>query len=551
VSRELRRAEESNQAPGGQDISVLSADTSGREPAAYLGAGNALREAGRHDEAEFTLAQAAEQFPEHEQIAIARAWLANARRDWPTAISRWESFRVRFPDNPWGCLGHIHALRGAGRVDQVDPLLGVLDSLVAAAKLDPPSLRRLQLEVAKARLDWAAVRQAARALLTGEATPQAWLSLAQACWHLGDRDEADTAASQAIALDPNLADAVVVRAWVATDRGDAETALSCYRRLVELNPGTVRWSLKVIQLLNRLGFVKEALAELEDVRGRWPADPMVRMFLQNYGPAASLAAGLPEHDPNHAEQDPLRVIADKAPAMSEHRRSLIVPDPERDVLPAPVAHAQAAVLIFTGSNDAVSMPLTLFDRYLATLEITAIYLKDFRRLRFLLGIQSLGDDYPGTLSALREFLRREGVKRVCTIGNCDGGFAAIRYGVELGADRIVTFGAPTHRPQDALSRIEQARNFMHQRLAAKAPQEMMDLKPFLEGREHSSQIELFYEAEDARDRVQALHLAGLPGVTLHPQPGLSNHYLLRELALRSRDFRGMLSRLLGLAPPES
>src|SRR6202043_3781310 len=165
--------------------------------------------------------------------------------------------------------------------------------------------------------------------------------------------------------------------------------------------------------------------------------------------------------------------------------------PGRDVMVAEVPNAATAVLIFTGGNDAVSMPLPLFDRYLATLDVTAIYLKDFRRLQYLLGIESLSADYQGTLAALRDMLSRLGVKRLCTIGHCVGGFAAIRYGVELGAGRIVTFGAPTYSPHDSSTKIEQARNFMRNRLAEKVPPDMMDLKTFLEGRHHTARIELF------------------------------------------------------------
>jgi tetratricopeptide (TPR) repeat protein len=538
---------------------AVLARSTGHAPAYLLG-GIALRETGRYGEAELVLGKGAERFPDNEQIALARAWLANAQRDWPTALSRWEQARARFPDNPWCYLGNINALRGAGRSDQVEALLVTAEAVLAAAKqrgLDQVSAFGVEFEIAKARFNWPAVRQSAEKIIACEAAPSArvFLALAQAHWHLGDRDEADRAALHAISADPRLAEAVVVRAWVATDRGDGETALSCYRTLAELNPGTARWSLKLVQLLNRFGHLEEAVNELEKLRTRWPNDPMVRTFLRNYGPAAaapgcsaSAANRAAAGDPDRADEEEIQTVADKAPGRAERVRPLVVADPERDVLLAEVTGAESAVLVFTGSNDAVSMPLPIFDRYMATLNVTAVYLKDFKRLRFLRGIRSLSEDYPGTLAALRDMLRHLGVKRVRTIGNCDGGFAAIRYGVELCADRILAFGAPTYSPQDSLTKIEQARNFMRNRLAASVASDMMDLKPFLETRQHSAQIELFYEEEDPRDRVQALHLSGLPGVRLHPQPGLSNHRLLRQLALSQEDFRGTLGNLLGVGP---
>jgi hypothetical protein len=191
------------------------------------------------------------------------------------------------------------------------------------------------------------------------------------------------------------------------------------------------------------------------------------------------------------------------------------------------------------------MPLPIFDRYLATLDATAVYLKDFSRLWFLLGIQSLSGDYHGTLAALRDMLGRLGVKRLCTIGNCDGGFAAIRYGVELRADRVLAFGPPTRAPSASSTKIEQARNFKRSRLAAHVPPDRIDLQPFLKTQGNGAQIELFYDEEDARDRMHALHLSGIPGVTLRPHRDVS-HRVLRRMVLRNDDFCGFLANLLGV-----
>lgn len=534
---------------------------------AYLGAGQALRESARYDDAELTLGEGAERFPDDEKIAFARAWLANARRDWPVAVSRWEAVCARFPQNPWSYIGKIKALQAAGRSDQLEPLIGVAESALAAAKqcgLDPAAALRMELEIAKARADWAAVQECAEKIIARETAPPAamFLTLAQACWHLSNSEEADRAALRALLADPALVDALLVRIWVATSRGDGETALACYRRLLELNPTAVRWALKVVQLLNWQGRVHEAARNLERVRQRWPHDPLVQSFLRNYGPAADYgsvaAASVPVEndlkrptpvlvaDPDRGKDEELQAIAARAPSPSEQLRPIVTPDPERDVLVAELTSADTVVLVFTGTNDELSIPLTLFDRYLATLHLTAVYLKDFNRLRFLRGIQSLSDDYAGTLTALRAMVSRLGARCLCTIGNCVGGFGAIRYGVELGAERILAFGAPTCNPRDPITNLEEGRRFMRTRLEANIPPEMTDLQPFLSSRHHNSHIEIFYEEQDPRDRMQALRLSGLPGVRFHPQPEHS-YRLLRRLASSHQDFRGMLANLLRVA----
>jgi hypothetical protein len=241
----------------------------------------------------------------------------------------------------------------------------------------------------------------------------------------------------------------------------------------------------------------------------------------------------------------VEAIIDKAPRAADMRRAALVETPHTDVLLAESVGADTTVFVFTGSNDMVSMPLSVFDPFLAALNVTAIYLKDFRRLRFLTGIQSLAQDYAGTVVALRTLLDRLGAPRLCVIGNCEGGFAAIRYGVELGADRVLAFNAPTNSPQVALIRPESPQNFLRTRLTANVPGHMMDLRPFLEHRQHSTQIELYYRIGDERERTHATHLAGLPGVTLHPQP-FERDKLLQQIAVHTDDFRGWLEERLGM-----
>jgi hypothetical protein len=344
-----------------------------------------------------------------------------------------------------------------------------------------------------------------------------------------------------------------VRAWVATDQGDGERALESYRRLVELNPQTVRWSLKVVQLLNWLGHVKEAVNELRIISARWPNDRAVRMFAQEYGPAAALKLepksavdGVRQSEAEHPEQDSLEALLQRVPRLERRLRPSVEHSPEKDVLIAEFEGTKTAVFIFTGSNDGISMPLNIFDNFMAALPITSIYLKDFNRLRYLVGIASLSPDYEGTIMALRGMVRTLGVTRVCTIGNCDGAFAAIRYGVELGAERIIAFSPATYVPHDVSAKFEQARNLKRIRLAAEVPEGMTDLRPFLEAHRHNVQIEVFYDQEDPRDRAHALHLSGLSGVSLHPEPPPKEHRLLRQIALSSTDFCATLAKMFGV-----
>jgi hypothetical protein len=97
------------------------------------------------------------------------------------------------------------------------------------------------------------------------------------------------------------------------------------------------------------------------------------------------------------------------------------------------------------------------------------------------------------------------------------GAAAIRYGIDIGADRVANFAGDTHRPHG--------------------------LKRFLLARRYTTDIDIFYAEDLPRDRVHAEHLAGVAGVCLHPVTGCDDHALVRWLAVHG-DLRAMLKGLL-------
>lgn len=527
-------------------------------PFAFLRGAQALRAAGRLNEAEVVLAAALPRFADDEQLAMARAWLANARSDWPLALECWAQLCQRYPDNPSVLVGTVRALHGAGRAQEAGPLLDAAEAMLPAARargFDLLATQRLTLDIARLRQDWTGLRAKAEELLTEERAPraEAWLALAQASWHSCDRDAADAAAIRALEIDPGLSEAVLVRIWVAADRGDGPATIDLYRRVAELNPTTVRWSLKLVQLLNWFGRIDEAVAELERLRRLWPNNPSVRAYLRSYGPSGEMRSGVladaaqADAAPVVPEEAELRAIAAKAPPLATRRRSILIDDPRQDVQLMGAAGAKTAVLVFSNDTDTLSMPLALFDRFMASWPVSVVYLKDFNRLRYLGGIGSLGRSYIDTLEALRQIIARLDARRVLTLGACNGGSAAIRYGIELGAERIVSFAAATRLTPEAPTRLRQKQNFMRHRLSAAVPEGLPDLRPFLQARDHLAQVTYFYYAHDPRESADADHIADLPGIQFRPHPGDPAMPLLRRLAVEEADFSGALAGWLGLA----
>jgi tetratricopeptide (TPR) repeat protein len=93
------------------------------DPAGFVCGAEALRNLGRFTEADDILATGIERFPADLCLAVDFADLAMQRRDWGEALTRWSSFRMRFPDQPAGFVGAARAFRELGQLALAEVLV--------------------------------------------------------------------------------------------------------------------------------------------------------------------------------------------------------------------------------------------------------------------------------------------------------------------------------------------------------------------------------------------------------------------------------------------
>ncbi|NOY62740.1 MAG: hypothetical protein GXP10_06245, partial [Gammaproteobacteria bacterium] len=222
----------------------------------------------------------------------------------------------------------------------------------------------------------------------------------------------------------------------------------------------------------------------------------------------------------------------RLPENSELKRSVFSVDGNaKELTPAVSKNSSGIVLVFTGMHGNVWMPCSFLDYYFAALNLSAFYLRDYQRLLFLNGIASLGKDFLSTVNRLREIIEGTGIQRLFTFSASAGGFAAIRYGLELGAETALCFSPPFNLTQDFLEHDPRGK-IVQRRLLSKVDNNVLDARSLIESASNSMAVHTYYGDGVVTDRRHSEYLLGVQSVTLHPLEGCKNHDSLSFTANR-------------------
>jgi hypothetical protein len=306
------------------------------------------------------------------------------------------------------------------------------------------------------------------------------------------------------------------RALQAEEVGDFESALIDFRHLASFQPENPRWPLEAVRVLLKLGRNDEAAAAFRAVSARWPR-AMSDEHLRALVPGADLTA-----------ENTRNALADQCPPDSALKRAVIVDDEAAEVQTVRGGR-DVVVLVFTGLADRLVMPVPVFDRYLAELDVSAIYLRDRRRMAYFHGIRGLGGDHEQTVEALKGRLQALGAKSVHTLGNSAGGIGALSYGLDLGAASVLGFATPCDL-SDSTGDWDPRAPVFSERLRTLTPWALRDFRSRLAASEHPPRVDLWYGADNENDRRHAESMSHAPSVTLHPLAGVEGHGALFALA---------------------
>jgi hypothetical protein len=233
----------------------------------------------------------------------------------------------------------------------------------------------------------------------------------------------------------------------------------------------------------------------------------------------------------------LELLLQTAPGLTgDDPYDAFLDDPLADVQVARRQGASEALLVFAGVGGRVGMPVALAHRWFGQLQVHVVYLRDAHQQAFNEGVRSLGTGYEATLDRLWRLADELNARAILTYGNSVGGYAALRYGLDLRARSIVGFSAATSMtpPLSPLDGLAQRR----MRVA-------LDLKPFFQAATPPPRTLLVFGADHDMDSRHARHLEELPSVSLEPLAGSSRH----EAVVRSVELGRFGEFLARLAAP--
>jgi hypothetical protein len=202
---------------------------------------------------------------------------------------------------------------------------------------------------------------------------------------------------------------------------------------------------------------------------------------------------------------------------------------DRNVIVHPRPGSDTAIIMFD-SVRAGSVPIELMHCLLSRPSTNLIYLRDAQRNLCLGGIRELGATYADTVKALGALLKNLQVRHVHTFAISGGALAAIRYGVDLGADSVLAFGAATNITAEFLAK-DRRRSMLAKRLRGIIPERDHDLREVLLRHRTRPRIVLRYGGYD-KDVRHAHHLADVPGVELRPIEDWPGHDAVKALVMR-------------------
>ena len=192
--------------------------------------------------------------------------------------------------------------------------------------------------------------------------------------------------------------------------------------------------------------------------------------------------------------------------------------------------SRSVLFVFCGLNNLPGVADETLIAQMADVDAHLVILRDPHGLIYLKGVAPLGGDMAATAQGMVDLAAGLGAERILCFGTSAGGYAALRYGLMVGAERVIGFGALTLLTAERCRvRADGRAAGLGQRLVDEVEAQLGDCRPMLEARDPPMQVDLYFGEKMPLDRFQAEHVDGVPGVRLHPLEGVGTHAVVSNL----------------------
>jgi hypothetical protein len=186
--------------------------------------------------------------------------------------------------------------------------------------------------------------------------------------------------------------------------------------------------------------------------------------------------------------------------------------------------ADKIVLIFMAEGRRFWSVMQVLLRVLEPFGQHLMFLSDSSPRFFLHGVDGLRPGYANSIEDLRKLAGALGDLPIYCLGSSKGGFAALRYGLDLGAEHVLAFS-----PWTSLAANDDSPAADEVWTSRCMGADAIDLKPLFAGCSRIPRLTIYYGALNGRDARHARRLADLPGVRVLAIEGYGGHGSLSQL----------------------
>lgn len=505
-----------------------------------------LRELDRAEEATSVYRKILARSPEHVQAHMGLGWLTRKRGNHEAALAH---FKAAAELNPIDLQAQITLAKILGLMRRFEEAEAIYQRVLMQAP-NHAQVRAALGALARTKRDWAgALEQFLAAVESDPNNVQFHIDLGRTFCDLSRWDDAERTYRSILKDSPGNIEAMIGLAETAQARGDRPAALTLFEEAAAAAPLDLRPKQEIRRLKQAQGGydwrveIEEAVAVARSTTAVAPAQLEAAKILVEYGlieVARPLLSRLVVRHPG-ARQLLLMVrqidrmgLAQPLSASSRNQDSAEIQlDSLRGFIEMPVPNSDTLLIVFAGTNNRISMTVSLMHKILRKTGVNIVYCRDLQQQWYSRGVVGLGHDYQSTVEGFRTLAARYGAKRILTLGNCVGSHGALRFGLSLGARGVLAL-SPKLQPGEGMKPRQKTQLSAIREPLAAGPTKVRSR--YLEA-DARPEVNLIFGQHYTVDPADAHAMAGVPGVTVTGVPDSAD-------ALKDLLVRGLLEPLL-------